>query len=65
MHNFIPLTLFIQFMKVGNAYWLCILILRLLPAYSTPSWNSTLAFLMFVVAVGMLKEWLGDMKRNQ
>ena len=61
--NFVPLTLFAQFKKVGIVYWVLITILQMYPAISAVNWANTLGFLLLVIAVGMLMELLGKEER--
>ena len=63
--NFIPLTLFTQLKKVGILYWVLISILQMYPTISSVNWANTLAFLLLVIAVGILMDLLGKEERGK
>lgn len=61
--NFLPLAIFIQFLNVTNVFYLINVILQYQPSISTNSPIASLVPLCFVIAVGVLKELLADIKR--
>lgn len=58
-----PIALLIQFAKVSNTFYLVGAILQSFPSISTNDPLATIIPLAYVVAVGMLKEFLSDYKR--
>jgi len=56
-------SLLIQFTKVSNTFYLIGAVLQSIPAISTNDALATIIPLAYVVAVGMLKEFLADFKR--
>ena len=58
-----PIALLIQFAKVSNTFYLVGAILQSFPEISTNDPLATIIPLAYVVAVGMLKEFLADYKR--
>uniref|UniRef100_A0A8D2Q7I9 Phospholipid-transporting ATPase n=1 Tax=Varanus komodoensis TaxID=61221 RepID=A0A8D2Q7I9_VARKO len=58
--TFLPLNLFEQFQRVANAYFLCLLILQLIPAISSLSWFTTVVPLVLVLAVSAAKDAIDD-----
>ncbi|KAH6691431.1 phospholipid-translocating P-type ATPase [Plectosphaerella plurivora] len=61
--DFIPKQLFFQFSKLGNAYFLSIAIMQMIPGLSTTGQWTTLAPLMAFVALSMMKEGYDDYRR--
>ena len=57
------MALLLQFAKVSNTFYLIGAILQSIPAISTNDPIATIVPLAYVVAVGMLKEFLADYKR--
>ena len=62
-YSFVPIALLIQFTKVSNTFYLVCAILQSFPEISTNDPLATIIPLSYVVAVGMLKEFLADFKR--
>ncbi|KAF7239981.1 Phospholipid-transporting ATPase 3 [Varanus komodoensis] len=62
--TFLPLNLFEQFQRVANAYFLCLLILQLIPAISSLSWFTTVVPLVLVLAVSAAKDAIDDVNRH-
>ena len=62
-YSFLPISLLIQFAKVSNTFYLIGAILQSIPAISTNDPLATIIPLAYVVAVGVLKEFLADFKR--
>ena len=62
-YSFLPIALLIQFTKVSNVFYAIGAILQAIPAISTNDPLATIIPLAYVVAVGMLKEFLADFKR--
>mmetsp|Transcript_26465 Transcript_26465/g.82638 ORF Transcript_26465/g.82638 Transcript_26465/m.82638 type:complete len:1298 (+) Transcript_26465:325-4218(+) len=70
MVNFFPLSLFMQFRKAGNVYFLCMSMLMLLGMYTdvfqTPiTAYTTLVPLSIVLAISMGQEALADSRRHR
>jgi Phospholipid-translocating ATPase N-terminal len=61
--TFLPAALFIQFLNLTNVFYLANVILQFQPGISTNSPLASLIPLSFVIFVGMLKEFLADLKR--
>jgi phospholipid-transporting ATPase len=61
--TFLPAALFIQFLNLTNVFYLANVILQFQPSISTNSPLASLIPLSFVVFIGMLREFLADMKR--
>ena len=53
----------IQFSKVSNTFYAIGAVLQSIPAISTNDPLATIIPLAYVIAVGMLKEFLADFKR--
>ncbi|KIY95371.1 ATPase, class I, type 8B, member 2 [Monoraphidium neglectum] len=63
--TFLPVNLFEQFMRVANLYFLLCAILQLIPGLSPTSWFTTVAPLVFVLAVNAVKEGYDDACRHR
>jgi phospholipid-translocating ATPase len=63
--TFFPVSLLIQFTRVINIFYLFNVILQYIPSISTNDPLMTLIPLLFVIAMGMLREGLADHKRNK
>ena len=64
--NFLPKNGFIQFTKVANAYFLCCVLLQIIPGVGKPYGELySLAPLLFVVGVSMIKDIIEDNKRRK
>jgi phospholipid-translocating ATPase/phospholipid-transporting ATPase len=63
--TFLPVNLFEQFLRVANLYFLLTAILQLIPGLSPTSWFTTVAPLVFVLAVNAIKEGYDDVHRHR
>jgi magnesium-transporting ATPase (P-type) len=63
--TFLPVNLFEQFMRVANMYFLLCAVLQLIPKLSPTSWFTTVAPLVFVLAVNAVKEGFDDYHRHR
>ncbi|KAI8470537.1 MAG: ATPase, phospholipid transporter [Monoraphidium minutum] len=63
--TFLPINLFEQFTRVANLYFLLCAILQLIPGLSPTSWFTTVAPLVFVLAVNAVKEGYDDACRHR
>lgn len=63
--NFLPRQLFAQFSKLANFYFLVISILQLIPGLSTTGTYTTIAPLLFFVALSIAKEGYEDLRRHR
>lgn len=63
--TFLPVNLFEQFMRIANLYFLLCAILQLIPGLSPTSWFTTVAPLVFVLAVNAIKEGYDDVNRHK
>lgn len=61
--TFIPVSLFIQFVRVTNIFYVINAILQSTPSISTNSPLASIVPLAFVVLLGMLREGLADIRR--
>ena len=62
-YSFLPIALLIQFSKVSNTFYAIGAILQSIPEISTNDPLATIIPLAYVIAVGVLKEALADLKR--
>ncbi|XP_074136387.1 phospholipid-transporting ATPase FetA-like isoform X1 [Sminthopsis crassicaudata] len=62
--TFLPLNLFEQFQRVANAYFLCLLVLQLIPHVSSLSWYTTVFPLALVLSMTGVKDAIDDMYRH-
>jgi hypothetical protein len=63
--TFLPRNLFEQFLRVANMYFLLMVILQLIPGLSPTSIVTTVAPLVFVLAVNAIKEGYDDVQRHR
>ncbi|XP_067850474.1 probable phospholipid-transporting ATPase IM [Heptranchias perlo] len=61
--TFLPINLFEQFQRIANAYFLCLLILQLIPQVSSLSWYTTVIPLMLVLIITAVKDAIDDYHR--
>lgn len=63
--TFLPLNLFEQFQRIANAYFLCLLVLQVIPAISSLSWFTTVVPLALVLTVTAVKDAIDDIHRHR
>ncbi|KAJ6663018.1 hypothetical protein lerEdw1_010839 [Lerista edwardsae] len=63
--TFLPLNLFEQFQRIANTYFLCLLILQLIPQVSSLSWFTTVVPLFLVLTVSAAKDATDDFGRHR
>uniref|UniRef100_A0A3B1J401 Phospholipid-transporting ATPase n=1 Tax=Astyanax mexicanus TaxID=7994 RepID=A0A3B1J401_ASTMX len=63
--TFLPLNLFEQFQRIANAYFLCLLVLQVIPAISSLSWFTTVVPLTLVLTVTAVKDAIDDINRHR
>ena len=61
--NFFPLSLFNQFRRLANFYFLCIAVMQSLPVLSVLNPVTSILPLIFVVGISMLRDAFEDYKR--
>lgn len=62
--NFIPKSIFFQFMRIYNIYFLATVVLQGIPAVSTvPVYLAAIPFI-FVIGISILRELIEDIKRK-
>ncbi len=61
--SFLPLTFLLQFTKIGNCIWLCVLILNYIPKIAINSPAVVTAVLLIIVIIGIVKEGITDFIR--
>uniref|UniRef100_A0A671QHB9 Phospholipid-transporting ATPase n=1 Tax=Sinocyclocheilus anshuiensis TaxID=1608454 RepID=A0A671QHB9_9TELE len=59
--TFLPLNLYEQFKRVANLYFLCLLILQIIPQISTLPWYTTLVPLVLVLGITAIKDLVDDL----
>uniref|UniRef100_A0A4W4F728 Phospholipid-transporting ATPase n=1 Tax=Electrophorus electricus TaxID=8005 RepID=A0A4W4F728_ELEEL len=59
--TFLPLNLFEQFQRIANAYFLCLLVLQVIPAISSLSWFTTVVPLALVLSITAVKDAIDDL----
>ena len=62
-YSIVPVAFVLQFTKLANAYWGLTACMQFYDPISTANPGVILAFLLFVVFVGVFKEWWADTKR--
>lgn len=63
--TFLPMSLFNQFKRYANIYFLIVAILQSIPAISPLNPLSAIAPLIFVISLSMIREGYEDLKRYQ
>ncbi|KAL2088905.1 hypothetical protein ACEWY4_015804 [Coilia grayii] len=63
--TFLPINLYEQFQRVANTYFLCLLILQLIPQISSLSWFTTIVPLALVLTVTAVKDAMDDYFRHK
>ncbi|KAK7864499.1 hypothetical protein R5R35_003115 [Gryllus longicercus] len=62
--TFLPLNLFEQFQRLANFYFLCLLVLQLIPAISSLTWVTTAVPLIGVLLLTAIKDAYDDYQRH-
>ncbi|KAL3866130.1 hypothetical protein ACJMK2_043460 [Sinanodonta woodiana] len=62
--TFLPKNLFEQFQRIANAYFLCLLILQLIPQISSLPYYSTVVPLVIVLTLSATKDAIDDVRRH-
>uniref|UniRef100_A0A8C2GCS4 ATPase phospholipid transporting 8B1 n=1 Tax=Cyprinus carpio TaxID=7962 RepID=A0A8C2GCS4_CYPCA len=63
--TFLPLNLYEQFKRAANLYFLCLLILQIIPQISTLPWYTTLVPLVLVLGITAIKDLVDDLARHR
>ncbi|XP_045383392.1 phospholipid-transporting ATPase IC isoform X1 [Lemur catta] len=63
--TFLPLSLFEQFKRAANMYFLVLLILQSVPEISTLAWYTTLVPLLLVLGITAIKDLVDDVARHK
>lgn len=62
--TFLPKNLLEQFRRLANSYFLCLLVLQLIPPISSLPWYSTFVPLISVLGVSAFKDAIDDIRRH-
>lgn len=63
--TFLPKNGFEQFQRIANFYFLCLLILQVIPQISSLPWYTTLLPLAFVLGISAIKDLVDDVQRHR
>ncbi|XP_056122106.1 phospholipid-transporting ATPase IC [Rhinichthys klamathensis goyatoka] len=63
--TFLPLNMYEQFKRAANLYFLCLLILQIIPQISTLPWYTTLVPLVLVLGITAIKDLVDDLARHR
>ncbi|KAA0719709.1 Phospholipid-transporting ATPase IC [Triplophysa tibetana] len=63
--TFFPLNMYEQFKRAANLYFLCLLILQIIPQISTLPWYTTLVPLVLVLGITAIKDLVDDLARHR
>nr|XP_027204123.1 probable phospholipid-transporting ATPase IM [Dermatophagoides pteronyssinus] len=63
--TFLPLNLFVQFQRLANFYFLCLLILQLIPFISSLTPITTAVPLIFVLLITAIKDAIDDIQKHR
>ncbi|KAJ6220049.1 hypothetical protein RDWZM_005861 [Blomia tropicalis] len=63
--TFLPLNLFVQFQRLANFYFLCLLILQLIPIISSLTPVTTAVPLIFVLTLTAFKDAIDDIQKHR
>ncbi|XP_001920510.4 phospholipid-transporting ATPase IC [Danio rerio] len=63
--TFLPLNLYEQFKRAANLYFLCLLVLQIIPQISTLPWYTTLVPLVLVLGITAIKDLVDDLARHR
>ncbi|XP_069324464.1 phospholipid-transporting ATPase IC isoform X2 [Eulemur rufifrons] len=63
--TFLPVSLFEQFKRAANMYFLVLLILQSVPEISTLAWYTTLVPLLLVLGITAIKDLVDDVARHK
>ncbi|XP_051960985.1 phospholipid-transporting ATPase IC [Xyrauchen texanus] len=63
--TFLPLNLYEQFKRAANLYFLCLLILQIIPQITTLPWYTTLVPLVLVLGITAIKDLVDDLARHR
>uniref|UniRef100_A0A672NN72 Phospholipid-transporting ATPase n=1 Tax=Sinocyclocheilus grahami TaxID=75366 RepID=A0A672NN72_SINGR len=63
--TFVPRNLCEQFKRAANLYFLCLLILQIIPQISTLPWYTTLVPLVLVLGITAIKDLVDDLARHR
>ncbi|XP_048732030.2 phospholipid-transporting ATPase ID-like isoform X2 [Ostrea edulis] len=63
--SFLPKNIFEQFRRIANFYFLCLLILQVIPAISSLPWYTTAVPLVSVLGISAIKDLIDDVQRHR